>query len=323
MSPTVAQPGPQCPTPVAEDSAAHPASRIAAVALADLNFFRQAEAVLENITLEVDQGDFLALIGPNGGGKTTLLRLILGLLSPASGSIRVFGLPPAEAQGCMGYVPQFSTIRPDFPVSALQMTLMGAARPRSGPGKPNTRGGLFRGIGRLWSEKNTAHKQALELLELLGIGDRASSPVAALSGGQRQRLLVARALMGRDPAKPFLLLLDEPTANIDPEGRFCFYEFLDSLRGQCTMIVVSHDLGMVDPFFNKVAVVNRTLSLVSPDRCRERGLSGGAPDTTPKKLIIPLLGEHSADCPAARAYSRVFPSSPLPGTSAPKGMPHA
>lgn len=247
-----------------------------------LNFSRGCDPVLENVCLTVEPGEFLAIVGPNGGGKTTLLRLLLGLLRPDSGSLRVFGLAPGARSGQVGYVPQFSTMNPAFPASVLELVLMGAAC-------PSPRGGN-------WSTRKAAQAIALEYLDTLGLADCARRPVSALSGGQRQRALVARALMSRpeqgesdcrgQASSPFLLLLDEPTASIDPQGKFCFYEFLGKLRGSISLIVVSHDLLMGSPFFGSIAVVNKGLTRLPGNTL------------TPENLTI-LFGRHLHECPVA------------------------
>lgn len=255
-----------------------------AVRIDNLSFsYTNCEPALENVSLAVEQGDFLAIIGPNGGGKSTLLRLILGLLRPQQGAVSVFGSSPSTVSRHIGYVPQFSTMQPDFPASVLDMTLMGAACPGA--------------LGGSWPTGRKAREKALGYLDLLGLGDCARQPVGSLSGGQRQRALVARALMGRPAglhqsgeeqtgAAPFLLLLDEPTASIDPQGKFCFYEFLGKLRGSVSIIVVSHDLFMASPFFSHIVFVNRTLT----------GLTGN--ELSVENLNV-LFGQHLHDCPIA------------------------
>ena len=235
------------------------------------------EPALEDVCLTMREGEFLAILGPNGGGKTTLLRLILGLLRPQLGSVRVFGQTPSQVSRNIGYVPQFSTLRPDFPASVLEMVLMGAASPS-----------LFGGG---WSRSDKAKERAMEYLDVLGLDDCADKRVGTLSGGQRQRALVARALMSRPESQngapsPFLLLLDEPTASIDPQGKFCFYEFLGKLRGSITMLVISHDLFMVSPFFSSIAFVNKQLT-----RFEDNSLS-------PENLTL-LFGQHLHNCPVA------------------------
>lgn len=241
----------------------------------NVRFSRDGQDVLENVSFSLKEGEFMAILGPNGGGKTTLLKLMLGLFEPDSGIIRVFGCPPEKARPDIGYVPQFSTIRQEFPATVLDMTLMGAAaQARTGP---------F-GAGKLWNTDAAAREKAMAALEKIGIADLARSPLHALSGGQRQRLLVARALMGRNEKEPFLLLLDEPTSSIDAKGKGCFFEFLDTLRGDVTMVIVSHELGMVSPFFDHVALVNKTLS-INP---------GSRPDTDVMRAFI---GFHAPNCP--------------------------
>ncbi|MDL2210559.1 ATP-binding cassette domain-containing protein [Desulfovibrio sp. OttesenSCG-928-O18] len=269
--------------PVSAPAVSAPApAALEAVAVDAASFSREGETILDNVSLHVAEGDFLAVLGPNGGGKTTLLRLILGLLPPDSGTVRVFGNPPQEARANIGYVPQFSTIRQDFPATVLDMTLMGAATE-----KPRALSGGFFGRLNLWPRGAAARKKALAVLDLLGIADLAANPVHALSGGQRQRLLVARALMGRNEGEPFLLLLDEPTASIDPAGKGCFFEFLDGLRRDITMMVVSHELGMASPFFTHVALVNKTLTLTS----------GGCPGA---EALRDFIGPHAPECPVSR-----------------------
>ncbi|MDR0826535.1 MAG: ATP-binding cassette domain-containing protein [Desulfovibrio sp.] len=255
-----------------------------ALEIADLSFSHSGrEPVLEDVTLDMRTGEFLALIGPNGGGKSTLLRLIVGLLRPCSGTLTVFGKAPGQASANIGYVPQFSGLSPDFPATVLEMTLMGAA-------EPCARGGI-------WGRDRRARDRAHAYLEILGLTGLAGQSLSSLSGGQRRRAMVARALMGgpenfllhpdsTSPEFPFLLLLDEPTAGVDAEGTFCFYEFLGKLRGGISIIVVSHDLFMVSPFFDRVAFVNRRLTPLS------------GPSLTQDALAA-LFGRHMHACPVA------------------------
>jgi ABC-type Mn/Zn transport systems, ATPase component len=251
-----------------------------AVEILNLSFFyNSAEPVLQNIHLTMQAGELLAIIGPNGGGKTTLLRLMLGLLQPEADCIRIFGALPAEISGNIGYVPQFSTLRPDFPATVLETVLMGGTAPSW--------------FGGSWSRGKKAKDRAMSYLDVLGLADCSTKPVGSLSGGQRQRALVARALMSKPERDqnggtqpPFLLLLDEPTASIDPQGKFCFYEFLGKLKGSISIIVVSHDLFMVSPFFSSIAFVNKTLTR----------LNGS--ELSPENLTL-LFGQHMHDCPVA------------------------
>lgn len=257
------------------------ASAEPAVAVTGVSFaYTPGDPVLRDVSLNLAQGGFLAVIGPNGGGKTTLLRLLLGLERPQRGEVNVFGRPPAAVSRHVGYVPQFSTMQLDFPATVLEMTLMG--------------GGCSSWRGGSWDTGREAGKKASAYLDILGLGDCADRPVGALSGGQRQRALVARALMGcpvplDEPESagapaPFLLLLDEPTASVDPEGRFCFYEFLGRLRGRVSIIVVSHDVLMVSPFFSTIAFVDTTLTFLRGNELSAENLSI-------------LYGRHLHDCP--------------------------
>lgn len=230
-----------------------------AVEIRGLSYSVEGAEILGGIDLTVADGDFLAILGPNGGGKTTLLRLMLGLLRPSRGEVRLFGQAPARARGRVGYVPQ-SGARASLPATVLDVTLMGL-RGRVGP-----------------AERKKA-EESLARVELAGLEGRM---FGSLSGGQQQRALIARALVHG----PELLLLDEPTANIDPQGRFCFYEFLAQLSKSATVVVVSHDLSILGAGLTCVACVNRRLLYTC----------GG--QLTPGMMEL-LFGVHGHACPAA------------------------
>ena len=198
--------------------------------------------VLQDVTFTLRRGEFVAVLGPNGGGKTTLLRLILGLLEPASGSIHVFGSSPREAGDRLGYVPQYLRFDPRFPVQVLDVVLMG----RLGPG----RAGFYRAADR---------EAARGALAAVGVEELAGRSFAELSGGQRQRVLIARALACR----PELLLLDEPTANVDRVAERMLQELLSELGRRLTVRLVSHDVGFVTRAVSWCLCVNRTV-LVHP-----------------------------------------------------------
>ena len=208
-----------------------------AVELHDVTYsFGGTHPVLRGVSLDVEHRDFLAVIGPNGGGKSTLLRVILGLLKPDSGTVRVFGEPPEEARRRMGYVPQSTTFKRDFPILALDAVLMGrlsGIRPFAG-----------------YSDADRA--AALEKMELLGIRDLADEKVGNLSGGQRQRVFIARALA----TDPDLLLLDEPAASVDPGNQNSFYHLLGQLNDHMTIVMVTHDIGAVSSYVKTVACLN-------------------------------------------------------------------
>lgn len=203
----------------------------------NVSFSYNGYRVLDDVSLTVYERDFLCIVGPNAGGKTTLLKLILGLLKPSSGSIRVFGLPPARARSRMGYMPQYATLDPLFPVNVLDVVLMG----RLGNG---SRFGFFRKADR------AAAEEALREMELYDVRNRSFSE---LSGGQRQRVLIARALV----TDPELLLLDEPTSNVDAAVETELFELLSRLNEKMTVALVTHDLGFVSSYVKRVACVNR------------------------------------------------------------------
>ena len=205
----------------------------------NLNFSFNGQSVLRDVDLNVKEGDFMAMIGPNGGGKTTLLKLMLGLLAADSGSIRVFGELPRIVSHRIGYVPQDVNINKDFPVSALDVVLMGKLKP-----------------GRGWSRHSQADRIAARgALDQAGMAEFCTRRIGELSGGQKQRVFVARALM----TQPELLFSDEPTASIDTKGQREFYTLLKELNKQITIIVVSHDLMVVSEFVKSVACVNQRL----------------------------------------------------------------
>ena len=209
------------------------------VEIKDLNFAYDREAVLKDVNLTVRQKDFMAIIGPNGGGKTTLLKLILGLLTPAKGTVRVDGKSPQEASPCIGYVPQDVHTKRSFPITAIDVVLMGKLDPKK----------------RLSRRSTANRREALAALERMEMAAHADKKIGLLSGGQRQRVFIARALV----AGPKLLLLDEPTASIDTKGQADFYRLLRELNKDITVLVVSHDLFAISRYVKSVACVNKKL----------------------------------------------------------------
>lgn len=199
---------------------------------------------LEDVSLEIAFGEFVALVGPNGGGKSTLLKVVLGLLEPRAGSVRVFGRPPREARRRLGYVPQAARFDRSFPISVRglveQARLDGA-----------------RLLARPSAADRAAVEAALEEMRIAPLGRR---PVAALSGGELQRALIARALA----AEPEALLLDEPTASVDARMGETISELLVRLNERITLVVVSHDVGFVAAHAGRVACLNRTLVCHTP-----------------------------------------------------------
>jgi len=209
------------------------------ITLDHVSFSYGGPLVLEHVDLTITEGEFLGLVGPNGSGKSTLLKVILGLLTPASGRITVMGQDPADARDFIGYVPQFGTFVPGFPISVEETVLMG-------------RLGKTRMMGGYRSEDRTLAHQAMVDAGILDIRNR---PLEKLSGGQLQRVLIARALV----IKPEILLLDEPTSNVDLRAEEDIFELLKHLNEHMTIIVVSHDIGFISQYITHVACLNRTL----------------------------------------------------------------
>ena len=209
------------------------------VEIKDVWFAYNGQTVLEDVSLDIQPGDFIAMIGPNGGGKTTLLKLMLGLLKPGKGSIRILGDTTEKASHHIGYVSQDVHINRNFPITSIDVVLMGNL-------KPNRRWGRSSAQDR---------REALDALERMEIKEFAESKIGELSGGQRQRVFIARALV----TKPKVLLLDEPTASIDAKGQAEFYRLLKELNEDITILVVSHDLVAISTYVKSVACVNKRL----------------------------------------------------------------
>ena len=210
------------------------------ISLEGVDFSYNGEPILQNVNLAIHQREMIGIVGPNGGGKTTLLRLILGLLKPQRGRVLVFGQPPAKASHRLGYVPQHMLYDNRFPVSVLDVVLMGLTG-KSGLG-PFAR---------------AAVRKAEQALASVNLSDYRNSAFAELSGGQRQRVLIARALA----ASPDLLLFDEPTANVDTSAGEKLYEILAQLNERMTILIVSHDIGFVNRQISSVVCVNQQVAV--------------------------------------------------------------
>lgn len=209
------------------------------ISIENMSFRYGPQPVLEEITLQVEPQDFVGLIGPNGGGKTTLLKIILGLLTPQQGTVRLYGLPPVRGRRFVGYVPQAVHFDRDFPISVMDVVLMGRLRhaPR---------------LGGYRADDREAAEEALVQMEVQDLRRRT---LGELSGGQIQRVLIARALAGR----PQMLALDEPTANIDSRFQQEIHEILKRLNERMTIILISHDLGFISSYVNRVVCLNRRM----------------------------------------------------------------
>jgi zinc transport system ATP-binding protein len=205
------------------------------IILENVSFAYKQNKILEDVTLFIHKGEFASIVGPNGGGKTTLLKLILGLLKPDQGSIRIFGEPPERARQKIGYMPQYAPLDMNFPATVMDVVLMGRLAQKT-----------------LWFSKKD-HVEALAAIDEVGMTGFAATGFNELSGGQRQRILIARALCSR----PAILLLDEPTANVDHETEVNLFSILQALNAKMTILVVSHDLGFVSKYVKSVICVNR------------------------------------------------------------------
>jgi zinc transport system ATP-binding protein len=217
------------------------------IALQDVTFSYGAAPVLERIELQVSDGEFLGIVGPNAGGKSTLLKLILGLLEPQSGDIRVLGMRPVDCRRLLGYLPQYPSFPRDFPITVEQAVLLGRLGTRV---QRSWLGALS--PGRYNKADSLATRQALLEVEA---DDLANRQIGSLSGGQLQRMLLARALV----VEPSILILDEPTANIDQRLESDIFDLLKRLNERMSILVVSHDIGFVSGYVTRVACINRTL----------------------------------------------------------------
>lgn len=217
-----------------------------AVRLDDVSFsYTHQEPVLQHVTLEIASGEFIGVIGPNGGGKTTLLKLILGFLKPTSGQVSVFGHPPTERQHPLAYVPQTQRFDRQFPISVIEVVLTG-------------RLSHLPWFGRFNAEDKEIAQQCLEQVHL---GDLSAQSFGTLSGGQAQRVLIARALA----AKPQMILLDEPTASVDNRAEGEIFDILLSLKKQVTLVMVTHDLTSAIAQVDRVICVQRQAVSLLPD----------------------------------------------------------
>jgi zinc transport system ATP-binding protein len=240
------------------------------------------QPVLEEVELAVPRGEFMALIGPNGGGKTTLLRVILGLLRPDRGEVRILGTAPERARGRVGYVPQYARFDLTFPIRVIDVVRMGV--PRS--------------VARQASAQRAAALAALARLET---ADLADNLVGELSGGQLQRVLIARAIA----MEPEVLILDEPTASLDMRSAEAFYDMLKTLAEKMTLVLSTHDVTGVSSRVDSVACINRRLyyhptaeveadTLARVYGCPVEMIAHGVPHR--------VLGEHAATTDHAHVH---------------------
>jgi zinc transport system ATP-binding protein len=214
-----------------------------AIEIDDLTINLKGREVLTSIMLTLDEGRFLGIVGPNGGGKTTFLRAVLGLIKPTSGRIQVFGRQPEEvlkAGNVFGYLPQITKAAADFPIRVIDVVMMGR----------------YGNLGLLRWPKEQDRAKAIEYLDVMGIEKLRNVPFGQLSGGQQQRASIARALAG----EPKILVLDEPNTGIDVIGQEDFYHLLKGLqkRLNITILMASHDIGAITSYVDEIACLNYT-----------------------------------------------------------------
>ena len=209
------------------------------VILSHVYFSYNGLSVLEDVNIAVEERDFLSIIGPNGGGKTTILKLILGLLEPDKGSIQVFNTGPRLSRKKIGYLPQLFNFDFAFPINVIDVVLMGRL------GKNHTR--------RSFSAQDI--EIAHHSLKRVGLEEFQTRQIGELSGGQRQRVFIARALA----TEPKLLLLDEPVASVDATWQQNFFELLHELNKDLAIVMVTHDISAVVGYIDKIACVNKKL----------------------------------------------------------------
>lgn len=217
------------------------------VRLENVSFSFDHAPILDGVSFTIRQNDFIVIVGPNGGGKTTLIKVILGLIKPQRGDVTVFGQPPREGRKLIGYLPQYAHSDLDFPINVFDVVLMGRYR---GP------------FSRYSAADREATARALDIVEMREYRDR---QIGKLSGGQLHRVFMARALA----REPKLLLLDEPTTHIDPEMQESFYKLLSELRNRMAVVMVTHDIGAVSVYAEDIACLNRRLFYHGP---KEQGL---------------------------------------------------
>jgi len=217
-----------------------------AIDIKNLSAGYDAETIIEKVNLQINHKDFFGIIGPNGGGKSTLLKAILGLIPIQKGSIHIFGKPPEQGRKYVGYVPQYAEFDKHFPISVWDIVLMGRR--------------AMRGMSPWYSQKDKkSAENALKKVELLDCKQR---HISELSGGQRQRVFIARALA----ANPHILLLDEPTASVDKDMQETIYQFLQEINNEITIVLVTHDIGVLSSYVNRVSCMNRYLFTHDDDR---------------------------------------------------------
>lgn len=215
------------------------------IALNDVVFRYGREPLIEDVSLTVGDNELVGLIGPNGCGKSSLLKIMVGLLAPAKGRVRVLGQPPTAVRRHLGYVPQTPPRTRHFPITVEQVVLSG-------------RLGRTRSVFGYSRSDRVRAEEVMVLTDTMALRGRS---VGTLSGGELQRVMLARALAG----DPQVLILDEPTASMDPGSEARIFELLRELTSRVTVIMSSHDVGMISRYANRIACLNRRLTVLPPE----------------------------------------------------------
>jgi zinc transport system ATP-binding protein len=210
------------------------------ITLKNVDFSFEKTKVLENVNLTIQQGDFINFFGPNGGGKTTLIKLILGLLTPDSGTIEIFDKPPKEMSSKIGYIPQNPFINKDFPITVLEAVLLGSLSKSSW----------------FFSYPKDLKETAQHLLEEVGLIDIQNKSFSSLSGGELQKALIAKALI----CDPEILILDEPTAHIDIYTEQKIFDLILKYRGKKTILMVTHNLELIIKEIKSAFLINKKVT---------------------------------------------------------------
>ncbi|MDB6081771.1 MAG: ABC-type transporter, ATPase subunit [Chlamydiia bacterium] len=222
-----------------------PSSSPLPISIQDLSFgYNKGEPTITHATFDVKEGEFIGIIGPNGGGKTTLLKLLMGFLDPWKGSISIFGQSPKKHPNGIAYVPQQLRFDKQFPITTFELVL----------------GGRLSNLPWWGSFSKEDRERALHSLEQVHLSDYAKKPFGTLSGGQAQRALIARALT----SNPKILLLDEPTSSVDAQAEADIHELLSKIRKNLTILMVTHDIRSVINHVERVLCVQGRVESMSP-----------------------------------------------------------
>ena len=224
-----------------------------AISVCQLSHCYDKTLVLQKVDFEINQGEFVGIFGPNGGGKTTLLKLLMGFEKPSFGKIHLFGKEPSCHRKKIGYVPQINRLDKQFPITVLEVVLMGCLSEASFFGKLS----------------NACKEKALSALNKVGLLEKKNERFGSLSGGQAQRVLIARAIVN----DPDILFLDEPTASVDPSAEESILALLQELKGKMTILMVTHDLQTIINKVEKLVCVHKNVHILKPDHvCEHYGL---------------------------------------------------